>query len=110
VRFDRDDAYLRKEGPAAPHCSAATMGQIIQLPLILAGYPDNSAALGPTECILLIAIRGWEDCRNTRYHRMDNRRAARRVRYRENWWASFPAKAGLAVLARTQPRHWAGLN
>jgi hypothetical protein len=33
------------------------MGQIIQLPLSLGGYPDNSAALDPAECILLIAIR-----------------------------------------------------
>jgi hypothetical protein len=35
------------------------VGQIIQLPLIPAGYPINSAALDPA--ILLIVIRWWVD-------------------------------------------------
>ncbi len=37
------------------------MGQIIQLPLRPAGYPNHSAALDPAECVLLIAIRWWVD-------------------------------------------------
>ena len=37
------------------------MGQIIQLTLSPAEYPDNAAALAPAECILLIAICWWVD-------------------------------------------------
>ena len=37
------------------------MGQIIQLPLRPAGFPDTAAALDPAECTLLTAIRWWVD-------------------------------------------------
>ncbi|WP_428493163.1 hypothetical protein [Rhodopila sp.] len=37
------------------------MGQIIRLPVRLAGYPDNSGALDPAESVLLIAVRSWVD-------------------------------------------------
>jgi hypothetical protein len=35
------------------------MGQIVQLPVAAAGYPNTSTALDPAEGLLLIAIRRW---------------------------------------------------
>lgn len=35
------------------------MGQIIQLPIVAAGYPDTAADLEPPERALLIAVRWW---------------------------------------------------
>jgi hypothetical protein len=35
------------------------MGQIIRLPVTLAGYPDASTDLDPAESVMLLAIRWW---------------------------------------------------
>jgi hypothetical protein len=75
------------------------MGQIIQLPLSLGGYPDNSAALDPAECILLIAIRWWVDS----YRRDEDPlpRLCQGLEAAGTCDAAFTIDALMAIIART---------
>jgi hypothetical protein len=75
------------------------VGQIIQLPLSPAGYPDNSAALDPAECILLIAIRWWVDS----YRRDEDPmpRLCQGLEAAGTCDAAFSVDALMAIIART---------
>jgi hypothetical protein len=75
------------------------VGQIIQLTLSPAEYPDNSAALDPAECILLIAIRWWVDS----YRRDEDPmpRLCQGLEAAGTCDAAFSVNALMAIIART---------
>jgi hypothetical protein len=75
------------------------MGQIVQLPLSPAAYPDNSAALDPAEHILLTGIRCWVDA-----YRRDEDPLPRLSQGLETSGicdAAFSIDALMAIIART---------
>jgi hypothetical protein len=75
------------------------VGQIIQLPLSQAAYPDRAAALDPAEYILLIAIRWWVDS----YRRNEDPmpRLCQGLEAAGTCDAAFSVASLMAILART---------
>jgi hypothetical protein len=93
MNFDSHLGHPAGSNPEMP------VGQISQLPVSPAGYPNNSAALDPAECILLIAIRWWVDS----YRRDEDPmpRLCQGLEAAGTCDAAFSVDALMAIIART---------